>query len=70
MYSRHSRGEGSSAHVVLSSLGARGQSRGANRTALLINVVIFFGISAFIVWQLSAGLLGAFTPEPPDPLAF
>ena len=38
--------------------------------ALLINVVIFFGISAFIVWQLSAGLLGAFTPEPPDPLAF
>ena len=38
--------------------------------AILFNIVIFFGLTAVVVWQVSQLLVGLLTPVAPDPLAF
>lgn len=38
--------------------------------AIIINIALGFGLTAFIVWQVSNLLLGVLTPPPVDPLAF
>ena len=39
-------------------------------TILSNSIVLFFGLGAFVLWQLSNLLFGALTPPPVDPLAF